>query len=161
MVLMLAKPMNCDFSVTFLHHFVSSKSRDVSSKGWMNLGLDDEVFVTRCLEGDQAAFTCLVSEYKEMVYAYAYHKLGDYQQAEDITQEVFIKTYRNLAQLKWPHKFRSWIYTIASNECKLWLREHSREHKREVSWEDVPADKLNELAVRNHSDEDIAHINVI
>ena len=119
------------------------------------MGLDDEVFVTRCLEGDQAAFTCLVSEYKEMVYAYAYHKLGDYQQAEDITQEVFIKAYRNLAQLKWPHKFRSWLYTIASNECKLWLREHSREREREVSWEDVPAENLNELAVRNHSDEDI------
>ena len=149
------KPMDCDFFVTFLQYSVSSVSRDVSSKGWMNLELDDEIFVTRCLEGDQAAFTCLVSEYKEMVYAYAYHKLGDYQQAEDITQEVFIKAYRNLAQLKWPHKFRSWLYTIASNECKLWLREHSREREREVSWEDVPADKLNELAVRAHSDEDI------
>ena len=62
--------------------------------------LDDEIFVTRCLEGDQAAFTCLVSKYKEMVHAYAYYKVGNYQEAEDITQEVFIKAYKKLKQLR-------------------------------------------------------------
>ncbi|MFC1715640.1 sigma-70 family RNA polymerase sigma factor [Candidatus Poribacteria bacterium] len=116
---------------------------------------DDEVFVTRCLEGDQPAFAFLVDKYKEVVHAYAYRKVGDYHQAEDIAQEVFIKAYKKLAQLKWPHKFRSWLYTIVFNECKLWLRNHSREREQEVSWEDVPSDNLDELAVRNHSDEDI------
>ena len=113
------------------------------------------MLVTRCLEGDQPAFAFLVDKYKEVVHAYAYRKLGDYQQAEDITQEVFIKAYRKLAQLRWPHKFRSWLYTIVSNECKLWLRRHSEEREREVSWEEVPAENLAELAVRVHSDEDI------
>ena len=113
------------------------------------------MFVTRCLEGDQTAFAFLVDKYKEVVHAYAYRNVDDYQQAEDIAQEVFIKAYRKLAQLKWPHKFRSWLYTIVSNECKLWLRDHSREQEQEVSWDDVPPENLDELAVRNHSDEDI------
>ncbi len=116
---------------------------------------DDEALVTRCLEGDQPAFAFLVSKYKEVVHAYAYRKVGDYQQAEDIAQEVFIKAYRKLAQLKWPHRFQSWLYAITSNECKLWLRNRSKEREQEVSWEDVPSEKLDELAVRSHNDEDI------
>ncbi len=84
------------------------------------------MFVNRCLEGDWAAFAFLVDKYKEVVHAYAYHRVSDYQGAQDIVQEVFIKAYRKLAQLRWPHRFQSWLYAITSNECKLWLRKHSR-----------------------------------
>jgi len=68
---------------------------------------------------------------------------------------VFIKAYKKLAQLKWPHKFRSWLYTIVSNECKLWLRNHLKKQEQEISWDDVPPENLDEIAVRNHSDKDI------
>jgi len=111
--------------------------------------------VNRCLQGDQPAFAFLVDKYKEVVHAYAYRKVGNYQEAEDITQEVFIKAYRKLAQLKWPHRFRSWLYTIVSNECKMWLRKHSNGGEQEVPWEDVPAVELNELAMRSYGDENI------
>ena len=111
--------------------------------------------MNRCLEGDQPAFAFLVDKYKEVVHAYAHRKVGDYQEAEDITQEVFIKAYRKLAQLKWPHKFRSWLYTMVSNECKMWLRRQSNGGEQEVSWEDVPAVELNELAMRSRGDEDM------
>jgi RNA polymerase sigma factor (sigma-70 family) len=121
----------------------------------MHVQSDDEVIVNRCLEGDQAAFAFLVSKYKEAVHAYAYHKVLDYQEAQDIVQEVFIKAYKKLAQLKWPHRFQSWLYTIASNECKMWLRSRSKEREREVPLEDVPVENLDALAVRAHSDEDI------
>ena len=91
------------------------------------------MFVNRCLSGDWAAFAFLVDKYKEVVHAYAYNRVNDYQVAQDITQEVLIKAYRKLGQLKWPHRFRSWLYTIASNECKMWLRKHLRERGQEVS----------------------------
>jgi len=121
----------------------------------MHVQSDDEIIVTRCLNGDQAAFAFLVNKYKGAVHAYAYLKVFDYQDAQDIVQEVFIKAYRKLAQLKWPHKFQSWLYTIAANECKLWLRSHSKEREQEVHLEDMPAENLDKLAVRNYSDEDI------
>ena len=111
--------------------------------------------MNRCLQGDQAAFDFLVNKYKEVVHAYAYHKVGDYQDAQDIAQEAFIKAYSKLGQLKWPHRFQSWLYTIISNECKMWRRSHSEERDRETPWENVPVEDLNELAVRAHSDEDI------
>jgi len=119
------------------------------------LRLDDELFVNRCLQGDQAAFTCLVSKYKEMVHAYAYYKVGDYQEAQDIAQEVFIKAYSKLGQLKWPHRFQSWLYSIVANECKMWLRKRSKDRERETPLEDVPADELSGLAMRPHDDEDM------
>ena len=90
-----------------------------------------------------------------MVHAYAYHKVGDYQEAQDIAQEVFIKAYSKLGQLKSPHKFQSWLYTIVSNECKMWLRKHSKEREQKVYLEDAPADELTELAMRAHSDEEM------
>lgn len=117
--------------------------------------LDDEVIVSRCLAGDQAAFAFLVNKYKEAVHAYAYHKVLDYQEAQDITQEVFIKAYEKLAQLKWPHRFQSWLHTIVSNECKMWFRRNSKDRRQEMPLEDVPVGNLNELAVRAHGDEDI------
>jgi RNA polymerase sigma factor (sigma-70 family) len=116
---------------------------------------EDLMFVNRCLDGDWAAFAFLVDKYKEVLHAYAYHRTSDYQVAQDITQEVLIKAYRKLGQLKWPHRFRSWLYTIASNECKMWLRKHSKEREQQISLEDVPVEELDEIAVRNHSDEDI------
>ncbi|MFC1716037.1 sigma-70 family RNA polymerase sigma factor [Candidatus Poribacteria bacterium] len=116
---------------------------------------EDETFVNRCLEGDQAAFDFLVNKYKELVHAYAYHRIGDYQEAQDVAQEVFIKAYSKLGQLKWPHRFQSWLYTIVSNECKMWHRSHSKKSGQETPWEDVPVEDLNELAVRAHGDKDI------
>lgn len=117
--------------------------------------LDDEILVSRCLSGDQAAFTFLVNKYKEMICAYAYHKVGNHQEAEDIAQEVFIKAYRKLGQLKSPHKFQSWLYTIVSNECKMWFRKHSKECEKSIHLEDVSADEFTELAMRTHSDEEV------
>jgi len=116
------------------------------------------MLVGRCLQGDQAAFTFLINRYKEMVHAYAYHKIGDYQEAQDIAQEVFIKAYQKLGQLRWPHKFQSWLYTIVSNECKMWLRKHSRENGHKMYVEDVSKDELTELAVRAHNDEEMRFV---
>ena len=115
----------------------------------------DTVLVARARQGDEAAFERLVRRHQRYVFNVAYRVLGDYAEAEDITQEVFTKAYKKLAQLKWPHRFQSWLYAITSNECKLWLRRHSKEQEQEVSWEEVPSQHLDELAVRVHSDEEI------
>jgi RNA polymerase sigma-70 factor (ECF subfamily) len=93
--------------------------------------LDDETLVHHCLAGDKSAFGFLVHKYKDLVHVYACQKVWNYADAEDITQEVFIRAYRNLAKLRYPHNFRSWLYTIASNECKRFL---SRMPESEYLW---------------------------
>lgn len=108
----------------------------------INRRSDDETLIHHCLAGDEDAFGFLVHKYKDLVYAYACQKVSNYTDAEDITQEVFIRAYRNLANFKHPHNFRSWLYAIASNECKRWLAKRRKRQEKEVSLEGTPEDSL-------------------
>ena len=83
---------------------------------------EDGYVIQKCLNGDAAAFGLLVDKYKGSVYALAYTKLGNFHDAQDITQEVFLKAYQKLRTLKQCDKFLSWLYAITSNSCKDFLR---------------------------------------
>ena len=83
---------------------------------------EDGHIIQKCLDGDAAAFGLLVDKYKGSVYALAYAKLGDFHDAQDMTQEVFLKAYRKLRTLKRWDRFLSWLYAITSNSCKDFLR---------------------------------------
>ena len=78
--------------------------------------------IQRILEGDDAAFACLVRKYQKRVHALAWRKIGDFHIAEDITQETFLQVYRRLAKLKDPSQFPGWLYVIANRRCLAWLR---------------------------------------
>ena len=69
---------------------------------------EDGYIIQKCLNGDVAAFGLLVDKYKGSVYALAYTKLGNFHDAQDITQEVFLKAYQKLRTLKQWDKFLSW-----------------------------------------------------
>ena len=86
---------------------------------------EDGHIIHQCLYGSPEAFGLLVDKYKESVYALAYAKLRHFQDAEDITQEVFIKAFQNLRMLKRWDSFLAWIYSITSNLCKDLLRSRS------------------------------------
>ena len=78
--------------------------------------------IQRILDGDNAAFACLVRKYQKRVHALAWRKIGDFHIAEDITQETFLQVYRKLATLKDPNQFPGWLYVIANRCCLAWLR---------------------------------------
>lgn len=84
--------------------------------------LEDDLLVRKCLGGEKDAFGVLVDKYKDAVCGLAYSKVRNFHDAQDIAQEAFIDAYRNLRSLKYPHRFRSWIYTIVVNQCRMWLR---------------------------------------
>ena len=83
---------------------------------------DNTELIRRILEGDDAAFACLVKKYQKRVHALAWRKIGDFHIAEDITQETFLKVYRKLATLKNPSQFPGWLYVITNSCCLSWLR---------------------------------------
>ena len=83
---------------------------------------DNIELIQRILEGDDAAFACLVRKYQKRVHALAWRKIGDFHIAEDITQETFLKVYRELATLKNPSQFPGWLYVITNRCCLAWLR---------------------------------------
>jgi len=92
---------------------------------------EDEHIIHKCLNGEPEAFGFLVDKYKESVYAFAYTKLRNFHDAEDITQEVFIKAYQKLNTLKRWDSFLAWIYAITSNMCKNLMRDRSKKPDHE------------------------------
>ena len=83
---------------------------------------NDAQLIQRVLEGDDTAFSALVRKYQRSVHALAWRKIGDFHIAEDITQDTFLQAYQRLSTLKEPQRFASWLYVIAANYCKMWLR---------------------------------------
>lgn len=74
-----------------------------------------ERLVERARRGDRAAFGQLVDEYKDKTYNYVAQMLNDPYEAEDVTQEAFLRAYRSLPRFRGASSFHTWLYRIASN----------------------------------------------
>ena len=85
---------------------------------------DDVALIQRTLSGDENAFASLVRKYQQQVHAFARRKIGDFQIAEDITQETFLQVYQKLETLDDPTLFSQWLYTIANRLCIAWFRKN-------------------------------------
>lgn len=88
--------------------------------------LSDEMLVEQILKGDINAFEQLVERYKNIVFSAAYKIIGQYQEAEDISQEVFITVYKKLYQFDKAKKFGPWIYKIAINNSITYIRKKKK-----------------------------------
>ncbi len=83
----------------------------------------DEGLVRRLRGGDKAAFVELYECHKRLVYVFCLKMLGESESASDVTHGVFLKVLQRHDQLTEPSKFRSWLMTIARNDCLTRLRE--------------------------------------
>ena len=110
---------------------------------------EDGEIIRKCLNGEPEAFGFLVDKYKESIYGFAYAKLLNFQDAEDVTQEVFLKAYRKLRTLRRWENFHAWLYSITSNLCKIWLRTRSRRPDGEFL-EDKDPDILDEPSIYSY-----------
>ena len=79
--------------------------------------LDDRKLVERAREGDQMAFRALVERYKKKVYAVAMDMTGDHHEAEDISQDVFMKAYGSLTRFRGWAGVSTWLYRMTVNAC--------------------------------------------
>jgi len=82
----------------------------------------DEKLIVEYFKGNKKAFDFLVQRYLKPVYSFSYRYVGNYQQAEDIAQEVFLKAWRNLKKFDRKKSFKTWVFSIAKNTSIDWLR---------------------------------------
>jgi len=85
-------------------------------------------WIERTLRGEQAAFGQLMHRYAGAVYNLAYRMLGDAQDAEDASQEIFLRAYTRLTSFDPTRRFSTWLLSIASNYCIDRLR------RRRFAW---------------------------
>ena len=83
----------------------------------------DNTYITKVLEGDRNAYAYLVDKYKTMVYSLALRLVKDREEAEEISQDAFIKAYQSLASFRGKSKFSSWLYRIVYNTAISKLRQ--------------------------------------
>lgn len=83
--------------------------------------------VGRCLSGQQRAFTELIGRYQGMVYGLCLRMLRQREEAEDATQETFVRVCNNLHRWDPERSFEPWLLTIAGNRCRTRLAKRSRQ----------------------------------
>jgi RNA polymerase sigma-70 factor, ECF subfamily len=86
----------------------------------------DEELVTASMGGDTESFNQLVRRWERPIYALAYRTLGREEDARDVCQETFLRAFRSLNGFRGQAKFSSWLYRIALNLCRDWMRRERR-----------------------------------
>lgn len=89
------------------------------------MNIDEQVLVEQAKNGDLAAFRKLVEMNKKQVYYLAYDLTRNREDAEDVSQEVFIKAYRSLDNFRGESKFSTWLYRITVNTSLNLKRKYS------------------------------------
>ena len=86
----------------------------------------DEELVARSVAGDHDSFNQLILRWERPIYALAYRVIGRDEDARDVCQETFLRAFRALPGFKGQAKFSSWLYRIALNLCRDWIRRQKR-----------------------------------
>ena len=115
----------------------------------MEVASSDAIVVARVLRGDVEVFRVLVDRYRDRYARYAFHMLGNREDAEEALQDAFTRAYRSLARCEDPERFGAWLFRILVNRCRTAGARRGRRQRTFVSDEmallaaahDHPADR--------------------
>jgi RNA polymerase sigma-70 factor (ECF subfamily) len=117
----------------------------------------DEDLVARSQGGDLDSFNQLVLRWERPIYALAYRVIGREDEARDVCQETFMRAFRALGGFKGQAKFSSWLYRIALNLCRDWIRRQRRQPLAQapegvdlldLAAEQAPTESIEDLVAR-------------
>jgi len=86
----------------------------------------DQIIIHQILKGDTKAFAVLVDRYKNLVFTLALQMLKNREEAEEVSQDTFIKVFKKLKNFKGDSKFSTWIYRIGYNTCLDRIKSNKR-----------------------------------
>ncbi len=93
----------------------------------MSTGLNDNELISKVLMGEQQAYATLVNRYQNYVFTLALRFTRNREDAEEVSQDIFIKAYKALADFRGASKFSTWLYTIVNTTCISFLRKKKLE----------------------------------
>jgi RNA polymerase sigma-70 factor (ECF subfamily) len=108
---------------------------------------EDVALIERCLRKDQSAWEGIVARYRRKVFHIAYKFTGKHDEAEDLSQEIFLKLFKSLDKFNRDADFSTWLSSVARNYCIDHYRASKRE--KEVVVEDLVAMDLAPAASGN------------
>ncbi len=108
---------------------------------------EDFNLIEQFLNGDENSFKTLFEKYSQRVLSLVYSYTKNYDDAKDITQEIFLKVYNSLENFKKRSSFSTWLYRITLNESISFLRKMKKEKNL------VSIDEVNEIEIQNNSND--------
>jgi RNA polymerase sigma-70 factor (ECF subfamily) len=93
----------------------------------MSTGQNDNEIISRVLGGDNQAYAELVTRYQNYVFTLALRMVRSREDAEEVSQDIFVKAYRALADFRGASRFSTWLYTIVNTTCITFLRKKKLE----------------------------------
>lgn len=97
----------------------------------------DEKLIRKAQQGDQEAFGLIVRNYQQKVIGLAINIVHNREVADDLAQEIFLKVYLSLPKFKFESEFGTWLYQIAINHIRDYLRKYRKE-KSDLRLDDLP-----------------------
>jgi len=91
---------------------------------------NEKDIIKKCKSGDHTAFEALINNYDKKVFNTVYRLVGNKEDALDLTQEVFIKVYRNINSFRGDSSFSTWLYRLVTNTCF----DAGRKKKNEITY---------------------------
>jgi RNA polymerase sigma-70 factor (ECF subfamily) len=97
---------------------------------------EENAWVSQSRNGDHAAFESLIRTHQSMIHSLTFRMTGSLADAKDLTQETFIRAFRQLAAYRGDAKFSSWLCRIAVNACLNWRTRENRRAEIHQQWSD-------------------------
>ncbi len=134
-------------------------------EGYAVAPVSEATWVSRAKDGDQAAFEVIFQQYERQIYGFIYRMMGNPEDANDLTQECFIRAYKALAQTSDDLNVSAWLHRIASNACLDVLRRRQRirwlpweSHKHEQLLHGKPIDDPERRAISNETQASVQRV---
>jgi len=127
----------------------------------------DEELVALSIGGDVESFNQLVLRWERPIFALAYRVIGREEEARDVVQETFLRAFRGIGKFRGQAKFSSWVYRIALNLCRDWIRRERRApilptpegvDVVELAAEQGPVESIEDLVARNDMSKVVADL---
>ena len=103
---------------------------------------DIDALIRRCLAGDQLAWEAIVRQYRRKVFNVAYKFVGKHDEAEDLTQDIFLKIFKSLDTFDRRANFQTWLISVSRNLCIDHYRSVRKEREtidRDIDAAEIPA----------------------
>ena len=119
---------------------VGRLSQPVETRSLSRMSDSDAALVARTLAGDLDAYAALMSRYRDAFGRYAFHMLGNREDAQEAMQDSFVRAYRALGTCREPGRFGAWLFRIVVNRCRTARRLLQRHRRFDADLpDDVPS----------------------
>mgnify|MGYP000170972330 CR=1 FL=1 len=105
---------------------------------------NDQLYINKVLDGDTNSFSFLVEKYKDMVFTLAIKVTKNREEAEEVSQDSFIKAFKSLHKFKGDSKFSTWLYKITYNNCMDKVKAKARKYNTDTI-DEVVENKIQSL----------------